>query len=113
MKSADASNSFSPCTLLKRLVERSRYNSAILTMRLSVMYLGRFTAGTDPRWRRANPAKLNYPPRRMMKAMMAKEDDGHVPSAPLNCSVLDETNPNDHPLPLRSAIDGKAASRPH
>ena len=37
MKSADASNSFSPCTLLKRLLERSQINSGMLTMRLSVM----------------------------------------------------------------------------
>src|SRR6266536_2809464 len=44
MNSADASNSFSPFTLVKRELERIQISRGILQMRLSVMELGRFTA---------------------------------------------------------------------
>src|ERR1700733_9929974 len=44
MKTAEASNSLLPCSLLKRLEERIQISRGILQMRISVMELGRFTA---------------------------------------------------------------------
>ena len=43
MNSAEASNSFSPFTLVKRLLERIQISRGMLKMRISVMELGRFT----------------------------------------------------------------------
>jgi hypothetical protein len=37
MKSAEASSSFSPCTLVKRLLDRIQISTGTLKMRLSVM----------------------------------------------------------------------------
>lgn len=43
MNKADASNSFSPFTLLKRALERIQISKGMLKIRMSVMELGRFT----------------------------------------------------------------------
>jgi hypothetical protein len=43
MNRADASNSFSPCALLKRPVERTHISRGILRIRTNVMEFGRFT----------------------------------------------------------------------
>src|SRR3954468_12026967 len=43
MNTSDASNSFSPCTLLKRALERIHISKGMLSIRVSVMDLGRFT----------------------------------------------------------------------
>ena len=43
MKSAEANNSFSPFTLLKRPLERIHVSKGMLKMRMSVMELGKFT----------------------------------------------------------------------
>jgi hypothetical protein len=43
MNSAEANNSFSPVTLLKRPLERIHISRGMLKMRISVMELGRFT----------------------------------------------------------------------
>jgi hypothetical protein len=43
MNTADASNSFSPFWLLKRLLEIIQISRGMLRMRISVMELGRFT----------------------------------------------------------------------
>src|SRR5579863_75155 len=43
MKIAEASNSFSPVTLLKRALERIQISRGMLKIRISVMELGRFT----------------------------------------------------------------------
>src|ERR1700730_14426846 len=48
MNSAEASNSFSPFTLLKRPLERIHISKGMLKMRMSVMELGRFTLGAAP-----------------------------------------------------------------
>jgi len=73
--SAEASSSFSPPVLWKRLVERIQISSGTLKMRVSVMELGRFTAGTSRRRaKRMRPAtRLDYPPPGRAKAM---EEEG-------------------------------------
>ena len=43
MNTSEASNSFSPCTLLKRALERIHISKGMLSIRVSVMELGRFT----------------------------------------------------------------------
>ncbi len=43
MKIAEASSSFSPVTLLKRLLDRIHISRGMLKIRMSVMELGRFT----------------------------------------------------------------------
>src|SRR5579863_7873020 len=43
MNTIEASNSFSPFSLLKRLLERIQISRGMLRMRISVMELGRFT----------------------------------------------------------------------
>src|SRR5208337_4341267 len=43
MNNAEASNSFSPLTLLKRGLDRIQISRGMLAMRISVMELGRFT----------------------------------------------------------------------
>src|ERR1022692_3239817 len=48
MKIAEASNSFSPFTLLKRPLERIHISRGMLKMRMSVMELGRFTLRAAP-----------------------------------------------------------------
>ena len=61
MKSAEASNSFSPFTLLKRPLERIHISKGMLKMRMSVMELGRFTLRG---WfRRPIGIQFDYPPR--------------------------------------------------
>ena len=61
MKSAEASNSFSPLTLLKRPLDRIHISKGMLKMRISVMELGRFTlrgsSGGQPE------SSFDYPPR--------------------------------------------------
>ena len=44
MNRAEASNSYSPVWLLKRVLERIQISRGMLKMRISVMELGRFTA---------------------------------------------------------------------
>jgi hypothetical protein len=58
MKSADASNSFSPFCVAKRLLESTQISSGMLKIRVIVMEFGRFTRKDD----RTSPAQLNYPP---------------------------------------------------
>ena len=48
MNSAEASNSFSPLTLLKWVLERIHISRGMLKIRLSVMELGRFTLRGSP-----------------------------------------------------------------
>ena len=48
MNSAEASNSFSPLTLLKRGLDKIQISNGMLAMRISVMELGRFTLGLFP-----------------------------------------------------------------
>src|SRR5260370_26071798 len=61
VKSADASNSFSPCTLLNRTLERIHISRGMLKMRISVMELGRFTRVG---WFRRPPeSSFDYAPR--------------------------------------------------
>src|ERR1700683_302587 len=48
MNSAEASNSFSPLTLLKWLLERIHISRGMLKIRISVMELGRFTLRESP-----------------------------------------------------------------
>src|ERR1700728_205979 len=48
MNSAEASNSFSPLTLLKWLLERIHISRGMLKIRISVMELGRFTLRGSP-----------------------------------------------------------------
>ena len=48
MKSPEASHSFSPFALEKRLLERIQISKGMLKMRISVMELGRFTAKSSP-----------------------------------------------------------------
>src|ERR1039457_2664687 len=48
MKIAEASNSFSPFTLLKRPLERIHISRGMLKMRMSVMELGRFILRAAP-----------------------------------------------------------------
>src|ERR1700751_1105445 len=45
MNSAEASNSFSPCALPKRLVDRIQISSGMQRIRTNVMGLGKFTGG--------------------------------------------------------------------
>ena len=52
MNRAEASSSFSPVTLEKRLLERIQISRGMLNMRISVMELGRFTAQSG--FRRGN-----------------------------------------------------------
>src|SRR5205807_8191237 len=52
MNRAEASSSFSPVALEKRLLERIQIRRGMLKMRISVMELGRFTAQSG--FRRAN-----------------------------------------------------------
>src|SRR5690242_11518058 len=47
MNSAEASSSFSPFALGKRLVDRIQIRAGMLKMRVSVMELGRFTADSS------------------------------------------------------------------
>src|ERR1700676_4569525 len=60
MKSAEASNSLSPLTLLKRLLARIHISKGMLKIRISVMELGRFTllggSGGRPE------SNFDYPP---------------------------------------------------
>jgi hypothetical protein len=44
------------------LVERSQISSGMLKMRVSVMELGRFTAGTGRQQARRRQAAIHYPP---------------------------------------------------
>jgi hypothetical protein len=64
---AEASNSFSPVTLLKRLLQRIHISRGMLKMRISVMELGRFTlrggSGGQPRF------SFDYAPRAEGNAM--------------------------------------------
>src|ERR1035437_3913920 len=48
MNSAEASHSFSPLTLLKRVLERIHISRGMLKIRISVMELGRFTLRESP-----------------------------------------------------------------
>src|ERR1700722_284054 len=61
MNTAEASNSFSPFWLLKRLLEIIQISRGMLRMRISVMELGRFTLlGGSP----GSAGRLvDYPPR--------------------------------------------------
>src|ERR1700722_2938088 len=61
MKSAEASNSFSPFTLLKRLLARIHISKGMLKMRISVMELGRFTRRGG--FGRQPGSSFDYPPR--------------------------------------------------
>src|SRR5437016_12255198 len=45
MNSAEASNSFSPCALPNRLVDRIQISSGMQRIRANVMELGKFTGG--------------------------------------------------------------------
>jgi hypothetical protein len=60
MNSAEASNSFSPFTLVKRLLERIHISRGMQKIRMSVMELGRFKL----RGRSRRPARIqfDYPP---------------------------------------------------
>ena len=46
MNIAEASSSLAPCSLLKWLEDRIQISRGILQMRINVMELGRFTAGS-------------------------------------------------------------------
>ncbi len=56
MNSAEASNSFSPFTLLKRPLERIHISRGMLKIRMSVMELGRFTLLRSAPEANRNPA---------------------------------------------------------
>src|SRR5882757_7650207 len=58
MKMAEASNSFSPVTLLNRPLERTHISRGMLKIRISVMELGRFTLRGGFR-----KDQFDYPPR--------------------------------------------------
>ena len=61
MNTAEASNSFSPFTLLKRLLEIIQISRGMLAMRISVMELGRFTLLGGSRGLAGR--LVDYPPR--------------------------------------------------
>jgi hypothetical protein len=48
MNNAEASNSFSPFTLLNRLLDKIHISKGMLKMRMSVMEFGKFTLGLVP-----------------------------------------------------------------
>src|ERR1700693_4207805 len=80
IKSAEASNSFSPCALLNRPVDRTHISKGMQRMRTNVMELGRFTGSIGRRLRRVTKtAWADYPPRRKRKAMDIGTSPGDVP----------------------------------
>src|SRR4029077_4915247 len=75
IKSADASNSFSPFGLVSRPVERIQIKSGMLKIRTNVMELGKFT-GDNQRQGNRKTAMADYPPRRKGKAMDGRAGSG-------------------------------------
>src|ERR1700730_1206581 len=75
MNKAEARNSFSPPNPWNRFVGRIQMNNGILTMRVKVIELGRFTGHTAnlTRLEARKPALPNYPPLRRAKAIKVKE----------------------------------------
>ena len=55
MNNAEARISFSPLTLLSRLVESTHMSNGIMQMRINVMELGRFTRETAGQYTQGYP----------------------------------------------------------
>src|SRR5579863_602650 len=75
--SAAASNSFSPFTLEKRLVDSTQISTGMLRMRMSVMELGKFTVTGGVR---AGMPRFDYPPRELRTQWRVERRGGRFPT---------------------------------